>query len=223
MKPKARSSTQGFMTIVVGLALCGAVAKAAVITASDITIGSSIHVTGDGHVTLTPYAAGLTLGTFGAGSNFFGVVGNGNDNNVRDADGNPATTADREAIDMTLDATVGLSEVSFIWARADGPAATDGIVISGFLADPGASTTSGVGITYNAGTIYLNYAWDAGVTRTFSFSNLDASKGQTLRFSANDSNQTNAQFAFNTITYVPEPSAALLGGLGLLALLRRRR
>lgn len=223
MKPRSRSCIQGLLAIGGSLALCAATAQAAVITASDITIGSSTHVTGDGLVTLTPYGAGLTVGTFSAGTDFFGVVGNGNDNNVRDGDGNPATTADREAIDMSLDATVGLSQVSFVWARADGPAATDGIVISGFLADPGATTTSGVGITYSAGTIYLNYAWDAGVARTFEFSNLDASKGQTLRFSANDSNQTNAQFAFNTITYVPEPSAALLGGLGLFGLLRRRR
>ena len=222
MKSRTRSSIKGLLAIGGCLALCAAAAQAAVITASDITTGSSTHVTGDGLVTLTPYGVGLTVGTFSSSSDanagaYFGVVGAGNDNVVRDLDGNPATTSDRQAIDMTLDLTVGLSGFSVTYARADGDA-TSGIVISGFTANPGAS----IG-TYTMGTLYIQQAWTASSAVLYTFSNLDASKGQTLRFSANDSNQTNAQFAVKSITYVPEPSAALLGALGLLALLRRRR
>jgi hypothetical protein len=222
MKPRTLSSTQGLLAVAGCLALCAAAAQAAVINAPDITSGSSSFTTGDGLVTLTPYSnvtgAG-TVGTLGAGLNFFGV---GADNAIKDTDGNPATTDDREAIDIELAGTVSLSGISFRWTRAAGTA-PDGVVISGFLADPGASTASGVGISYSSGSLFLNYAWDSGTIRSFEFSNLSASLGQTLRVSVNDVDSAGPQATINTITYVPEPSAALLGGLGLLALLRRRR
>lgn len=227
MKMKSRPSIQGVLALGGSLALCAAAANAAVINASDVTNGSSTFTTGDGLVTLTPYSqvSTSTVGTFGvvvaspASNSFFGV---GADNKISDTDGNPATTADREAIDIDLAGTVSLTGISFRWTRAAG-ASPDGVVISGFLADPGASTTSGVGITYSAGSLFLNYAWDTGAIRSFTFSNLSASLGQTLRVSVNDVDNAGPQATINTITYVPEPSAALLGGLGLLGLLRRQR
>ena len=197
-------------------------AQAATITAPDITSGSSSYTTGDGLVTLTPYSAVTgagTVGTLGAGVNFFGV---GADNKIQDVDGDPATTGDREAIDIGLAGTVSVSGISFRWSRAAG-ASPDGIVISGFLSDPGATTSSGVGITYSSGSLFLNYGWDAGTIRSFDFSNPAASLGQTLRVSVNDVDNAGPQASVNTISYIPEPTVALLGGLGLLGLLRRRR
>lgn len=204
------------------LGLFTTASHAATITAPDITSGSSSFTTSDGLVTLTPYSdvTGTgTVSTIGTGVNFFGP---GSDNKISDTDGNPATTGDREALDIELAATVSLSGISFRWTRAAG-ASPDGVVISGFLADPGASTSSGVGITYSAGSLFLNYAWDAGTIRSFTFSNLAASQGETLRVTVTDVDNAGPQATINTITYVPEPSVAILGALGALGLLRRRR
>jgi hypothetical protein len=227
MKYRTQPSIKGLLAIGGGLAMLATAAQGAVINAFDVTNGSASFTTGDGLVTLTPYSqvSTSTVGTFGvvvaspASSSFFGV---GTDNKISDIDGDPATTGDREAIDIELAGTVSLTGISLRWTRAAG-AAPDGVVISGFLADPGASTASGVGISYSSGSLFLNYAWDAGAIRSFVFSNLSASLGQTLRVSVNDADNPGPQASINTITYVPEPSAALLGGLGLLALLRRRR
>lgn len=58
------------------------------------------------------------------------------------------------------------------------------------------------------------------VTKSYSFTAADSSA--TLAFEYGNTVNTNG-FMLDNVNVVPEPSAALLGGLGLLALLRRRR
>jgi hypothetical protein len=215
---------------ILALSLSVSLSQAAVIAAASITNGSSSYTTPDSMVTLTPYStvtgAG-TIGTFGVSvpaDPSLAFFGPGTDNKVADTDGDSTTTNDREAVDITLDATVGLSGITLRWTRAAG-AAPDGVVISGFTADPGATTSTGVGLTYNSGSLFLNYSWDAGTVRAFNFSNLNASNGQTLRFSVTDADNPGPQATINSISYdtIPEPSSALLTALAGLALLRRRR
>lgn len=206
---------------------------AATIDGADTFGLSTSYTTGDGLVTLFAYQStdSLVAGAFNSGnSNFIGVSNLGNVNAVNDVDGDPTTGDDQEAIDIALSPTVGLSSIGFNFSRAEGPAATDGIQIAGFASDPGASAT---------GT-YADLRWDAGTNSIYfelapadfntggqllTFSNLSASGGQTLRLTANDSSEAGSQAAITVISYdpIPEPSIALLAGLGLFGLLRRRR
>jgi hypothetical protein len=192
--------------------------------------GINTYTTADGLVTLNAYATvdPLVEGVFSP--DFIGVLG-GN-NGVNDDDGDPATGNDREAIDIILDPTVGLIQIQFQWTRADGPLPTDGVQISGFVADPGVALSGGSGTataSFDAGlgSIFINHPWDGGNITTVDFSNLAASAGQTLRIGTNDSTETGPQAPMTSISYaiIPEPSTlALLGiGAGLMRIRRRRR
>lgn len=221
--------------VVAALAVAGLMAlqtaQAGVITAADIADGSGAFTTTDTLVTLTPYAEGGSVGTFGSNElTLFGVTGGFNANSLGDRDGNPATTADRESLGIGLDATVGLSQIAFAWGRADGPAADDGVVISGFLSDPGAAISGyGIlnnnGITYNAGSLYVSvYAW-SGTSTVLDFSNISASMGQTLTLSVNDSDAADPRLSMNSVSYaIPEPATmGLLAAFGGGILFIRRR
>lgn len=211
-------------------------AKAETIDHTSITAGASSFTTGDAKVTLTPLAAGGGAGVFGATSGCcIGVSGGTNGSGVDDADGNPATAGDRERLDVTLSADVWLNEMGFIFTRANGPLATDGIAISGFLSDPGATldasaASAGVTAAYDSGTLYVNHGWRGGAVSVVSFANSAASLGQTLSIAANDSDEPGPQVVVNRLSYtvVPEPStiavAAVAAALvGARQLTRRRR
>lgn len=184
----------------------------------------------DGNITLTPYASTdpLLVGTLNSGPNFIGVDGGTNVNAVDDADG-ALGGADQEALDFELGALAGLTEIVFQFTRADGPLGTDGVQITGFASDPGATGTPGFAdVRWDAGTNSV-YAEIAGAqfnnAHTLSFANLAASTGQTLRMTVADSDEAAPQAALASITYdvVPEPSSTALLGLGGLALMLRRR
>jgi hypothetical protein len=94
---------------------------------------------------------------------------------------------------------------------------TDGQLITLVLSD---ATGSGSAFSASNGAndivkMYVN----GSLTNTFTGLNLDATD-QYISFHANN---TVANIDNLTITAIPEPGAALLGGLGMLALLRRRR
>lgn len=62
---------------------------------------------------------------------------------------------------------------------------------------------------------------DFGLVYTYSFTAFDTS--YSVRLAQNETGKPNPNLGALVLTQIPEPSTALLGGLGLLALLRRRR
>jgi len=209
-------------------------ANADTIFATDIANGSSSYTTSGGEVTLTPFAAGGGAGTFGAvdgGTQFFGVAGGANANAIDDADGDPLTTGDRESMGIQFDSLNYLSEITFIWTRANGDQPSDGIVISGFLSDPGATEDhAGGSVTWDSasGSVFFNYNWQGSTLGTISFANAGASLGQTLSISTNDSGASTEgapQAAINQIGFnaVPEPSSMAIIGLTFVGFLASRK
>jgi hypothetical protein len=93
---------------------------------------------------------------------------------------------------------------------------TDNQLITFLLSD---STGAGSAFTSNGSTDVVKMYVNGSLTSTFTGLNLDTND-QFISFHANN---TVANIDNLRITAVPEPSAALLGGLSVLALLRRRR
>jgi hypothetical protein len=160
---------------------------------------------------------------------FLGVLStSGNVNSINDADG-AFGGVDQERLRLTLDSGYGLSAFDWAWTRADGPLTTDGISISGFLADPGATFSGGITGTpfYSAGVLNFQVAGAdfSGTVRTVSFANLAASDGASLEIVVADSTQAGPQLTPRsfTVAVVPEPSAFALLGLGAVGLLGMRR
>ncbi|MDX1681129.1 MAG: hypothetical protein R3242_10405, partial [Akkermansiaceae bacterium] len=110
-------------------------------------------------------------------------------------------------------------------ATADTAGATGGSV--GFVTFDGAGTRNafnGGGISTNVSAVLTSTSYTTGTSITLSYT-ADGSEGTlgqdvSLRFlgATTSSNIDNI-----TVTAVPEPTAALLGSLGVLLLLRRRR
>ena len=216
-----------------------ATASAFTITPADISNGSSSYTTADGLVTLTP-KLDMAPSTFGvSGGCCFGV---GNDQ-INDADGDPNTTNDQEALLVQLSPTAYSTSLSFIYTRAtsalpDGPA-DDGVRISGFLSDPlvsyysednPAGTLNNLseveGVSYESGVLTIGHAWRGGAVTVFEFGNPLATLGQTLTITVADRDEANPQANLRGISYaaIPEPtSVALLGLTAVLGSLLCRR
>lgn len=96
------------------------------------------------------------------------------------------------------------------------PSFTDNQIITFVLSDFGGS---GSAFNSDGETDVVKMFVGGTLTNTFTGLNLDASD-QFISFHAR---QTETYIDNFSITAIPEPSVALLGGLGLLALLRRRR
>jgi hypothetical protein len=94
---------------------------------------------------------------------------------------------------------------------------TDGQLITFVLSD---ATGSGSAFSdSNGANDIVKMFVNGALTNTFTGLNLDA----TDQFISFHANQTVANIDNLSITAIPEPAAALLGSLGMLALLRRRR
>jgi hypothetical protein len=239
MKMKTRYSFQGFLAIGGCLAMCAAAAQAAVVSLSPGTINAGSTTTAsfsNADVTITPLVGGVAstfngppTTTLAQSNARLGIDGTGTNNNAFNDPDLIAGNANDETLRLAFQPTVGLTGLTWDYARADGPLATDGIRITGFLFDPTATLTGPgtFGLSYSSGTLAFQLSALAFVdTDGVLTLNGAASAGQTLNILVNDSTQTGAQLPITSITYdnaVPEPSTALLGGLGLLALLRRRR
>lgn len=97
------------------------------------------------------------------------------------------------------------------------PTFTDGNLITFVLSDA-LGSGSAFNVSNGANDMVKMYV-NGSLTNTFTGLNLDA----TDQFISFHANSVIAQIDNFSITAVPEPGAALLGGLGVLALLRRRR
>lgn len=185
-------------------------------------------------VTITPFVGGVASTfngepTTNAAADRLGIDGVGSNNNAFNDQDTTAGNADDETLQLAFSATSGMTGLSWDFARADGPLATDGIRITGFLADPNAILTGPgtSGLTYAAGTLTFQLS-SAAFSGTDGVLTLDgaASAGQTLTILVNDSTQAGAQLPITSISYdneVPEPGSLALIGLGGLLIARRRR
>lgn len=197
---------------------------------ANITAGASVYASADGKITLTPFATGGGAGVFGSTSGCcIGVQGGANNSAIGDADGSPLTVGDREWINVALASDAALTDIGFIFTRANGPLATDGIVISGFASNPmaaldPAAAAAGVTATFDAGSLYVKHGWRGGAVSMVSFANSAASLGQTLVIGSNDSGEPAPQVVINTLSYavVPEPASLALASLAAAFIIRRR-
>lgn len=121
----------------------------------------------------------------------------------------------------------------FAPSKSTNQVATDDVLFSGtrtLTITLDLTTAGGYNGTSNFGTVY--FGADTGVGNAYSeFGSYtytaDASFSSILLSMSGTTSPSvvnvNADYASMTLTQIPEPSTALLGGLGLLALLRRRR
>jgi hypothetical protein len=162
--------------------------------------------------------------------NFFGVnsqltlAGDNNVNAINDRDG-ILGGADQERLQLVLDSGYGLSGITWNFSRADGPLATDGVSISGFAFNPGATFSGGISgtPTFSGGVLNFQISTFNGTVNTITFANPAASYGATLEIIVADSTQSGAQFASRTFTVVPEPSSMALIALGVGAMVAARK
>lgn len=218
----------------IAFGLIANLSQAAVVSLSPTDIHGGVTTTSsftNGDVTLTPLVGGAAA-TFNSNEARLGTdpAGTSNANGFADPD-QIAGNANDETLMIGFGPTVGLTGLSWDFARADGPLATDGIRISGFLSDPGATITGPgtSGASYSAGVLTFELSGAAFVNTDgfLTLSDPAASAGQTLNLSVNDSTQAGALFPITSFSYenavIPEPSSVALVGLAGLAFLRRRR
>lgn len=197
------------------------------IDGADVIDGTSTFTTDDGYVTLNAIANDAP-GTFGGGAGRIGITGGNSNGGINDDDGNPATTNDRQLLEIVLDSPhTMLRTITWDFSRADGPGLLDGVAISGFASDPGAVGPRLTDVRYDDGTGTLFFeilnANFGGDDLAVWFTNPHATLGQTLTIGANDSDQPNAQFAIVSLGYsVPTP-AALPAGLAMMLTIAARR
>jgi hypothetical protein len=225
-----------------GLSL-STVVNAAIInlTPADINGGNTNTTSfSDGALTLTPFVRDATgtpvADTFNANATRLGIDNNPlgtNNNGFTDGD----TTVGNEGEElMTFDfvATSGLTQISYDFSRADGPGANDGVVISGFLADPNVTfsvSNPNLFAVYSGGSVRINIpgVLFGGALTEINF-DPTRSAGQSLTMTVNDTTQAGAQLAIRGIAYdndtiaVPEPSSLVaLCVVGAGAVARRRK
>ena len=121
-------------------------------------------------------------------------------------------------VTIPADVTLNLTSLSFNWGEFGNEGAVPTWTISSTVGSITPNTATSTTASSQLATLALSGM--TGLTnRTVTFTLLDNSQG-------NNKNDTFYTFFDNvtlTGTVIPEPSAALLGGLGMLALLRRHR
>jgi len=182
--------------------------------------GSSLWITGSSPTAAGSASSDLWIGVKNQG---WGTVG--------------AAVSSAHFLEFTLTADTGktldLTNLTFSWQAAINNQ-TD-ILSFGYqlFASANGGSYASVG---SAGTksvsnaLALSTDWGTITSENIDINSLDGANTVTFRLAMNNPNNTGAgsyvQFFRNITvngTVVPEPSAALLGGLGLLALMRRRR
>lgn len=205
------------------------------LTPTDIHADDTTTVSfSDGSLSLTPLVhdgTGFAATTFNGNAARLGIDEQGTNNNAFNDGDLIVGNAGDEALEFDLEPGFGLSQVSYDFSRADGPGANDGVVFSGFTANPI--------VTFSVANPNLFAVWDGvdsvrvnipgslfgGVTTNINF-NSSASEGQTILMTVNDTTQAGAQLAIRGIAYstVPEPTTLSLCGLvAAVGAARRRR
>ncbi|WP_411847423.1 hypothetical protein AAFN60_08870 [Roseibacillus persicicus] len=215
--------SHSLLVATLGLLLTSSSSFSAEITLTPGTINNQDTTTAsytDSHVTLTPFI-GNAPSTFNASAVRLGIDGAGtNDNAFNDPDTDPAN-GNEEKLQMEFEANAGLTSISWDFSRADGPGPNDGVIISGFSADPAAST-SGAGTlstSYDAATGTLKLQITNGFVDadgTLTLANPAASAGQTLTMAVTDTTQAGAQLAITSFSYeddVPANPPVIAEGL----------
>ncbi len=215
------------VTMAVAIISSTAVQAATITGATTVNQGATFTTT-DNQLTLSAFSSASNTG-LAAAPDVAGVLNTNAFAIGVSSSTNTAAVNQPEALDLAFATGSGLSQLEFQFSSANGPAATDGIQISGFLVDPG--------VTF-VGATWVDVRWDNSLKSVFAelttsgstsqflnFSSQFASSGQTLRLTANDSDTAFSQAGIRSLTYspIPEPSTALLGTIGALVLLRRRR
>lgn len=165
-------------------------------------------------LTITPTRGGVSDGiTFNADAVRLGIDGfpgqGENPNAFSEADdifGN----GNEEGFILELSESVSLTQIAFDFSSFAGSNPTDGLQISGFVSDPGASLAgfgagnAGNTVTFADGTVTVIFTNSFGDPETFlNFENLEASSGQTLTATVGDSIPASiSQLAVISISYV---------------------
>lgn len=182
----------------------------------------STDLTGKTGFTGFDWAAGFQSSNATWGLSTFTTAANTSNNNAVYATDTPTYT---HTITMVLSNT-GLNDITLdkfhIRVKRDGANSPTGVrfaYASGDLSDtPGGNTLLDVS---SAGTLGFDLAFSSFVT------DLTLAGGETATFTWVTEGGTGQRLRVDNVgvsgTIVPEPSAALLGGFGLLALFRRRR
>ena len=204
------------------------------LTPGDINGGdTNTAIFDDGFLQLTPFV-GTAASTFNADASRLGIDNNGTNNNAfNDVDTDPNNNND-ERLGFSFASTVGLSQIGWDFARADG--VDGGVSITGFIADPMATFSgqaAGYTSSYDSGTGTLSFEVPVSAFTNddgfLNLGNLSASAGQTLLLRVSDVDEAGAQLPITTISYttlkpVPEPTAAFaLLSISVLGAARRRR
>lgn len=224
-----------FATMLALSMLNTSVADVVNLTPAEINLGdTTTAMFTDGDLTLTPFI-GSTQDTFNDNAVRLGIDDSGTNVGAFNDPDTDANNGNEERLVFDFVASSGLTRIAYDFSRADGPGAQDGVVISGFLSDPG--------VTFSIADANLFAVYDgAGSVRInipgtlFNGTDVDinfgaaASDGQTLSLSVTDTTQAGAQLAITGISYdndivaVPEPATATcLALIGLGAFVRRRR
>ena len=230
------SKTLNILFASLGLSLASSHAAIVSLSPSDINgLDTTTTNFNNGEVSMTPFRGGLPV-TFNGNATRLGIDGVGSNNNAFNDPNTTVGDADDESLEIVFQPSIGLTQLSWDFSRADGPGPNDGVLISGFTVDPGATIVfGGAGtrtgsVSYNAGVLQIDItgADFSGDIDLVNLSNPAASAGQTLVLTVNDTTQTGAQLAIRGFQYdndvIPEPSSfalAALAGLGIA--LRRRR
>ncbi len=218
-------------TLLVLITATSSLAEIITLTPSDINGGeTSTSMFSNGELSLIPLQ-GTTPATFNANAARLGIDDFGtNANAFNDSDTDP-NNGNEERLEYIFNSTSGLNSISYDFSRADGTTPDDGVIISGFLSDPGVTfsvSDPDLTATYDgAGSVRLNIPGSLfGGTDVVVGFNPNSSAGQTLVMSVTDTDQAGAQFAITEISYnnmVPEPQSLLLIGLGSLLICGYRR
>lgn len=230
-------------TSLAAIAGLAGIASAAVVTLTPDQINggdTNTAVFDNGEARLSAFI-GANAATFNAHAARLGIDDQGtNANAFNDPDMDP-NNGNEEMLRMEFVANAGLTQMSWDFSRAGNTGMVGGVLITGFLADPGASFSghhidpNGVvpdlNAIYdsNAGSLYFELPFNIGWTNDDGFldlANAAASAGATLELKVFDMNQAGAQLAITSLSYenaVPTPASfGLLGLAGLVATRRRR-